>query len=76
MKPYYAFLLLLATGQTAGAQPVSGVSITGNITTGGGHVLLKPEFRVDSYTKNKFINGDGTLTKSQATLGMAAIFKF
>ncbi|MBO0936128.1 porin [Fibrella sp. HMF5335] len=55
---------------------VNSVTITGNITTGNGHVLLKPEFRVDSYSKNKFINGDGKLTKSQTTLGMAAIFKF
>ena len=55
---------------------VNSVTITGNITTGGGHVLLKPEFRVDNYSKNKFIDGNGKLTKSQATLGMAAIFKF
>ena len=55
---------------------VSSITITGNITTGAGHVLLKPEFRVDSYSKNKFIDSNGALTKSQATLGMAAIFKF
>ena len=55
---------------------VNSITITGNITTGNGHVLLKPEFRVDSYSKNKFKNGDGQLTRSQTTLGMAAIFKF
>ncbi len=55
---------------------VNSITITGNITTGNGHVLLKPEFRVDSYSKTKFVNGDGQLTKSQTTLGMAAIFKF
>ncbi len=55
---------------------VNSITITGNITTGGGHVLLKPELRVDNYSKDKFVNGDGKLTKSQATLGMAAIFKF
>lgn len=55
---------------------VSSITITGNITTGGGHVLLKPEFRVDSYSKDKFVDSDLKLTKSQATLGMAAIFKF
>lgn len=55
---------------------VNSITITGNITAADGHVLLKPELRVDSYSKNKFIDGDGKLTKSQTTLGMAAIFKF
>lgn len=55
---------------------INALTITGNITTGGGHVLLKPEFRVDSYNKDKFIDGDQQLVQSQATLGMAAIFKF
>ncbi len=55
---------------------VNSLTITGNFTVADGHVLLKPEFRVDSYDKNKFIDGDGKLQKSQTTLGMAAIFKF
>lgn len=55
---------------------VNSITITGNITAGDGHVLLKPEFRIDSYSANKFEKNDGALTKSQATLGMAAIFKF
>ncbi|OIN57344.1 porin [Arsenicibacter rosenii] len=55
---------------------VNSITFTGNITTGGGHVLLKPELRIDSYSANKFEKNDGSLTKSQATLGMAAIFKF
>ena len=55
---------------------VNSITITGNITTGGGHVLLKPELRIDSYSANKFEKNDGSLTKSQTTLGMAAIFKF
>lgn len=55
---------------------INALTITGNITTGGGHVLLKPEFRLDSYNKNKFINGDQQAVKSQSTLGMAVIFKF
>ena len=55
---------------------VNSITITGNITCGDGHVLLKPEFRLDSYSKNKFLDSDSKLTKSQATLGMAAIFKF
>jgi hypothetical protein len=55
---------------------INSITITGNITAANGHVLLKPEFRLDSYNKNKFDDADGNLTKSQATLGMAAIFKF
>ncbi len=55
---------------------VNSITITGNITTGDGHVLLKPELRIDSYSANKFEKNDGSLTTSQTTLGMAAIFKF
>ncbi|QDK79204.1 porin [Spirosoma sp. KCTC 42546] len=55
---------------------VNSITITGNITAADGHVLLKPELRIDSYSANKFEKNDGSLTTSQATLGMAAIFKF
>jgi Putative beta-barrel porin-2, OmpL-like. bbp2 len=55
---------------------VNSITVTGNITTGNGHVLLKPELRIDSYSKDKFLNGDNKLVKSQTTLGLAAIFKF
>ena len=55
---------------------VNSMTITGNITVADGHVLLKPELRMDSYSKNKFTDADGKLLKSQTTLGMAAIFKF
>lgn len=55
---------------------VNSLTITGNITAADGHVLLKPELRIDSYSKDKFIDGDGQLQTGQTTLGMAAIFKF
>ncbi|MBD2705024.1 porin [Spirosoma sp. BT702] len=55
---------------------VNSITITGNITAADGHVLLKPELRIDSYSADKFEKNDGKLTPSQATLGMAAIFKF
>ena len=55
---------------------VNSLTITGNITAADGHVLLKPELRVDSYSKDKFLDGDGRLQTGQTTLGMAAIFKF
>lgn len=55
---------------------VNSITITGNIITGDGHLLLKPELRIDSYSADKFEKNNGTLTPSQTTLGMAAIFKF
>ncbi|WP_461147026.1 porin [Spirosoma pulveris] len=55
---------------------VNSITVTGNITAADGHLLLKPELRIDSYSANKFEKNDGSLTTSQATLGMAAIFKF
>ena len=64
------------TDATGAGASVNSITITGNITAGDGHVLLKPEFRLDSYSANKFEKNNGTLTPSQATLGMAAIFKY
>ncbi len=55
---------------------VNSLTFTGNIIGAGGHILLKPEFRIDTYSGDKFEMNDGKLTPSQATLGMAAIFKF
>ncbi len=55
---------------------VNSFTLTANITLADGHVLLKPEVRVDNYDKNKFLDGEQKLKKSQTTLGMAAIFKF
>ena len=55
---------------------VNSITITGNITAADGHLLLKPELRIDSYSADKFEKNDGKLTPSQTTLGMAAIFKF
>ena len=55
---------------------VNSITVTGNITAADGHLLLKPELRIDSYSANKFEKSSGSLTPSQTTLGMAAIFKF
>ncbi len=65
--------LLDANGNGAS---VNSITVTGNITAADGHLLFKPELRIDSYSANKFEKNDGSLTPSQATLGMAAIFKF
>ena len=71
-----ALLAPSSDGTTYQGVTVTSVTVTGNIIVGDGHVLLKPELRMDSYSKNKFADGDNKLTKSQTTLGMAAIFKF
>jgi hypothetical protein len=55
---------------------VNSITVTGNITAADGHLLFKPELRIDSYSADKFEKNDGKLTPSQTTLGMAAIFKF
>lgn len=65
---------------------VNSITITANITAADGHLLMKPEFRVDSYAKPtatgvekslQFEDSNGEFTKSsQATLGMALIYKF
>jgi hypothetical protein len=47
-----------------------------------GHILLKPEIRLDAYPKSatayqQFEDSDGAFTKnSQTTLGLAFIYKF
>lgn len=55
---------------------VSSITLTPSITVADGHILLKPELRIDTFDKNFFINGDGKDTKSQTTLGLAMIYKF
>lgn len=55
---------------------VSSITITPTITLADSHLLLKPELRIDTYDKNFFTDGDGKATKSQATLGLAMIYKF
>ena len=56
---------------------VNSLTITGNFTVADGHLLIKPEFRMDTYDKNFFEDDKGTFSKkSQSTLGMAFIYKF
>jgi hypothetical protein len=61
-------------------------TLTGSWTLADGHLLLKPELRMDVFEKVKgaanensqqFMDSDGVFSKnSQTTLGMAAIYKF
>ena len=55
---------------------VSSFTFTPTITVADGHLLLKPELRIDTFDKNFFTDGDGKDTKSQSTLGLAMIYKF
>ncbi|MES2519211.1 MAG: porin [Bacteroidota bacterium] len=55
---------------------VTSFTITPSITVADSHLILKPELRIDTYDKNFFVDGDGKDQKSQATLGLAMIYKF
>lgn len=61
---------------------VNSFTVTGNFTLADGHLLLKPEFRMDAYPKapgsvQKFEDSDGNYTKSsQSTIAVHAIVKF
>ena len=63
---------------------VNSVTLTGNISLADGHILLKPEFRLDAYPKlsgsgeeQQFEDKNGDFTKnSQTTFGLAFIYKF
>jgi hypothetical protein len=66
---------------------VNTYTLTGNFTLADGKLLLKPEFRFDSFQKKQgpagedapqqFVDESGNFTlHTQATVGMAAIYKF
>ncbi|WP_374759462.1 porin [Dyadobacter fanqingshengii] len=63
---------------------VNSITLTGNISLADGHILVKPEFRLDAYPKvsgagevQQFEDSDGEWTKnSQTTFGLAFIYKF
>jgi hypothetical protein len=73
---------LLTRGLTG--TKVNSVTLTGNISLADGHILVKPEFRLDAYPKlsganveQQFQDSDGNWTKnSQTTFGLAFIYKF
>jgi hypothetical protein len=55
---------------------VNSLTLTGTFTAAEGHLLIKPEFRMDSFDKAFFDDSKGNLIKSQSTLGLAFIYKF
>jgi Putative beta-barrel porin-2, OmpL-like. bbp2 len=62
---------------------VNSLTVTGNFSLADGHFLIKPEFRMDAYTKQtgtetqQFLDDKGKTTKnSQSTIGLIFIYKF
>ena len=72
-------------GQKIGAK-CNTYTLTGSFTLADGHLILKPELRMDVFNKltgtgneksQQFMDADGLYTKNdQTTLGMAAIYIF
>ncbi len=63
-------------GTVAGVN-VTSLTLTGTFTVADGHLLIKPEFRADTFDKNFFEDDKGAISKkSQSTLGLAFIYKF
>ena len=65
-----------------GGTNVNAVTLTGNINLAGGHILIKPEIRLDSFRKEAagvekmFEDSNGNYTKdSQTTFGIGFIYK-
>jgi hypothetical protein len=52
------------------------ITLTTPITLSDGHVIIKPEFRFDSADKALYISEDGLGSKTQATFGVAFIYKY
>ena len=69
--------------QYIGNTDVISYTLTGKIALADGHLLLKPEVRIDTYKKTNIANGEqfedsnGIFSKnSQTSYGVAAIYKF
>ena len=69
---------------TGAGTSVNSLTLTGNINLADGHLLVKPEFRMDVYPKisgassaQQFEDSKGDWTKnSQTTFGIGLIYKF
>ncbi len=81
---------IASTGTSVGTN-VTSITLTGNITLAEGHLLLKPEIRMDSFKKldytdvglgnagnyQQFQDSKGNWTKNaQTTVGLALIYKY
>jgi hypothetical protein len=59
-----------------GGTDVTSVTITATFTAAEGHLLIKPELRIDAYKTDQFADSKGKAQKSQTTLGAVFIYKF
>jgi hypothetical protein len=72
--------------QYIGKNSVLSYTLTGNVTLADGHLLLKPEVRMDQFSKvegvgnennQQFMDKDGKYSKTnQTTIGLAMIYKW
>ncbi len=83
----YDLTKVTATNTSGGVGATANTyTLTGTVTLADGHLLLKPELRMDIFDKlsgaaneksQQFMDSKGEFTyNSQTTLGMAAIYKF
>ncbi len=52
------------------------LTVTAPITLADGHLLVKPELRIDKAAKNYYEDKDGNAVKGQQTFGVAFIYKY
>ena len=52
------------------------LTVTAPITLADGHLIVKPELRLDTASKNYYENKDGNAVKQQQTFGFAFIYKY
>lgn len=64
------------TGPDGIGTSVNSFTITGNFIGANGHLLVKPEIRLDSYATDNFIDSAGDPTNSQTTLGIHFIYSY
>jgi Putative beta-barrel porin-2, OmpL-like. bbp2 len=58
---------------------MNSATVTATFTTADGHLLIKPEFRMDMSNKDFFVSEKSTAiydNKSQSTVGLALIYKY
>lgn len=64
-----------ANGNMIGTS-VNSFTITGNFKGANGHLLVKPEIRIDSYATDNFEDSKGNMKSSQTTVGIHFIYSY
>jgi hypothetical protein len=52
------------------------LTVTAPITLADGHLIIKPELRIDKAAKAYYEDKDGNAVKGQQTFGFAFIYKY